>query len=161
MTTVVRPDEQVFRRHVLEGPFQSGVDRGLWRLVSVEWPYAVVAVSAASREGGPAEYSFRFELTDYPQAAPTAQLWDVATQSRLAPAQWPTGRFRVPSVFRPDWKEGVCLYLPCDRVSVEGHDGWRAQHPYLLWHAGRDITLYLEAVYELLNSSDYSGLRGA
>jgi len=161
MTAAPRPDEQVFRSHLAEGPFQAGAERRRWRLESVAWPVAIIAVSAAPREGGPAEFFFRFDLTDYPQTAPTAQLWDLLSQARLSPAKWPTGRLRVPSVFRPDWKDGGCLYLPCDRVAMEGHDGWRAQHPHLIWNASRDITLYLETVYELLNSSDYSGVRSA
>ena len=34
----------------------------------------------------------------------------------------------VPSVFRPEWKQGLCLYLPCDRMSIEGHEAWRNDH---------------------------------
>ena len=40
-------DEQVFRAHLEAGPFQSGVDRGRWRLLSLQWPYALIAVQAA------------------------------------------------------------------------------------------------------------------
>ena len=35
----------------------------------------------------------------------------------------------VSAVFRPDWKHGQCLYLPCDRMSIEGHDNWRTNIP--------------------------------
>jgi hypothetical protein len=160
VTASARPDEQVFTQHITDGPFQAGVDRRHWRLISVEWPYAIIAVSAAPRPGGPAEFYFRFELSNYPQVAPTAQPWNVATQSPLPAAQWPAGPRRVSSVFRPDWKGGQCLYLPCDRVSMQGHDGWRAAHPHLLWQANHDITLYLEAIYDLVNCSDYSGVHG-
>jgi hypothetical protein len=155
------PDERVFRAHLDAGPFQSGVDRGRWRLLSVAWPHAVIAISAAERPGGPVEYALRFECTNYPQSPPTAQLWDVACDAPLKPALWPGGRTRVPLAFNPGWKGGQCLYLPCDRLSIEGHDGWRSQHPAMIWSPAGDITQYLRIVYELLTSSDYTGPRGA
>jgi hypothetical protein len=55
----------------------------------------------------------------------------------------------------------LTLYLPCDRLSIEGHDAWRTQYPAMNWISTSDITLYLGIVYELLNSSDYTGPRGA
>ena len=67
----------------------------------------------------------------------------------------------MPSVFRPTWKQGQCLYLPCDRMSIEGHDQWRSQHPSRLWQPARGIICYLEQIYELLNQSDYTGVSGA
>ena len=63
----------------------------------------------------------------------TAQPWDIAANAPLPANRWPTGTTIVPSVFRPDWKNGQCLYLPCDRMSIEGHDQWRSQHPSRLW----------------------------
>jgi hypothetical protein len=154
------PDEGMFRAHLESGPFLSGADRGRWRLIEITWPYTVVGVSAAARENGPLEYVFRFECSNYPQSPPTAQPWDLEYGVPLAPARWPGGRSRVPAAFRPDWKGGQCLYLPCDRVSIEGHDAWRTQHPAMNWTSTSDITLYLDILYELLNSSDYTGARG-
>jgi hypothetical protein len=155
------PDELVFRAHLEAGPFQSGVDRGRWRLLSIAWPYAVIAVSAAERPGGPAEYALRFECSNYPQAPPSAQPWDAERGAPLEHARWPGGRSRLPLAFNPNWKGGQCLYLPCDRLSIDGHDGWRSQHPSLIWSPAGDITQYLRIVYDLLNSSDYTGRRGA
>jgi hypothetical protein len=154
-------DERVFRAHVQAGPFLSGVDRGRWRLLSIAWPLVLIAVTAAAREQGPAEYVFRFHLADYPQTAPTAQPWDVESDIPLRPERWPAGHRRVPQAFRTDWQGGTALYLPCDRISVQGHDAWRTQHPHLLWKPTGDVTQYLEIIHELLNSSDYSGARGA
>ena len=154
-------DERVFRAHLAAGPFQSGVDRGRWRLLSLAWPHAVIAVRAAERPGGPAEYALRFELTNYPQTPPTAQPWDPERNAPLEPARWPGGRSRIPPAFNPGWKGGQCLYLPCDRLSIEGHDGWRSQHPSMIWSPAGDITQYLRIVHDLLTSSDYSGPRGA
>ena len=154
-------DEQVFRMHCERGPFQSGVARQRWRLLSIEWAFVLIGISAAARERSPNEYTFRFECSNYPQIPPTAQLWDVDHGTALDQRFWPNGRFRVPLAFNPNWKNGQCLYLPCDRLSIEGHDIWRNQHPTMIWSSTSDITLYLRIVYDLLNSSDYTGMRGA
>lgn len=155
------PEEQVFRAHLNGGPFQRGVARGRWRLIGVTWPYVQIAVRAAARRDGPTEYAFRFECTDYPQQAPTAQPWDEALDAPLAPANWPGGQHRVPGAFRTDWNNGTCLYLPCDRGSLVNHDQWRTQHPEMIWTPASDITLYLKVLDELLTSDDYTGPRGA
>ncbi len=155
------PDERVFRAHIEAGPFQSGVDRGRWRLLSIAWPYAFITINAAVREHALGEYAFRFECSNYPQTAPTAQLWDVERGMPLELQYWPAGRVRVPLAFNPDWKNGQCLYLPCDRLSIEGHEPWRDQHPAMIWLPTSNITLYLGVVHELLNSNDYTGARGA
>jgi hypothetical protein len=151
--------ETVLRAHLDGGPFRSGVDRGRWRLVALAWPHVVIAVSAAERAGAPSEYAHRFECTGYPQTAPTAQPWSEADDEPLAYDRWPGGRLRVPAAFNPGWKSGQALYLPCDRLAIEGHDPWATQHPSMIWSPRRDITQYLHVIYELLNSSDYSGLR--
>lgn len=152
----VKPDEKVFRSHVERGPFRSGEDRGRWCLVSIEWPYAVICVAAAARVGGTEEYAFRFELTDYPQAPPTAQLWDLGSGAPLTITRWPTGSYRVPRAFNPNWNPSA-IYIPCDRQAILGHDPWRTQHPEMIWSSSSDITLYLRILHELLNSSDYTG----
>jgi hypothetical protein len=157
----VGPDEQVFRIHLESGPFQSGMDRQRWRLLSIDWPYVLIGISATTSTGEPSEYILRFECSNYPNTAPTAQLWDPDRGAPLDYSRWPTGRSRVPLAFNPNWKNGQCLYLPCDRLSFEGHDGWRIQHPSMIWSPARDITLYLRIVYDLLNSNDYTGPRGA
>jgi hypothetical protein len=156
----MQPDEQVFRSHIEAGPFQSGVDRGRWRLLSIEWPYALIAIRAAARERAPDEYVLRFECCNYPQAAPTAQLWDIARGLPLEQRCWPVGRVRVQFAFNPAWNSGQCLYLPCDRLAIVGHDAWRNQHPTMIWSSASNITLYLRIVHDLLNSSEYTGTRG-
>lgn len=161
MDTVQRPDERALRAHLQQGPFQSGVDRGRWRLIRIEWPYVLIGIHAAPRDRAPDEFVLRFDCTNYPQIAPTAQPWDIARNGPLAPESWPHGRSRVPLVFNPGWRNGQCLYIPCDRLSMEGHEAWRTQHPALIWSPTGDITQYLRIVYELLNSSDYTGLRSA
>lgn len=157
MVAPMGPDERVFREHIARGPFLSGVDRGRWRLAAIDWPCATIAVAAAPRPGGPAEYALRFDLGDYPQSPPTARLWDVGRDEPLAPAEWPGGRGRVPLAFNPAWRGGDCLYLPCDRLSIVGHDPWLVQHPTLVWSPSGDISQYLRLVHDLLNTDDYTG----
>jgi len=159
--TDVSLDARVFHAHIQAGPFQNGIDRGRWRLISIDWPHAIIAVAAAPRDNAPDEYAFRFNLAGYPQTAPTAQPWDVARNAALQTAQWPSGQARVSLAFNPGWQGGGALYLPCDRISIQGHDAWRTQHPHMLWRPTGDITQYLEIVHDLLTSSDYSGIRGA
>ena len=155
----VLPDERAFFADVAAGPFQLGVFQGRWRLGPIEWPLVYIAVAAAERNGAPREWWFRFDCSGYPQEAPTARPWDMDAKQPLPAPRWPGGRSRVPAVFRPDWRDGVCIYLPCDRVAAAGHENWRNDHPSLIWSPARGNMLYLQELHALLNSSDYTGLR--
>ncbi len=119
-----------------------------------------MAVVAAVREGSPNEYWFSFDCSGYSQEAPTARPWDPEANQPLPFPRWPGGASRVPAVFRPEWKDGTCLYLPCDRVSAAGHENWRTEYPALQWSMSRGIVLDLDELHSLLNSSDYKGVRG-
>jgi len=152
-------DERVFRYHLEQGAFKSGVAKGKWRLIKVDWPNVLIAVSAAKREGAPDEFVFRFNLPGYPTSLPNAQPWSLEENSGLPAARWPTGRNRVPAAFNPSWNSAA-LYLPCDRLAIGGHEGWLLAHPHLAWSSSDDITKYLNIIYELLNSEDYTGIRG-
>lgn len=151
------PDEQMLRLHLESGRFRSGVARGWWRLVTLDWPHVNIGITARDK----VEYGFRFHCVDYPQTAATGRPWDLAADGPLPPARWPGGRGRVALAFRPDWKNGTCLYLPCDRYSIEGHGNWRHEHPALLWEPTKGLCKYLRIIRELLNSSDYGGQRVA
>jgi hypothetical protein len=155
------PDQLLLEQDLVAAEFRCGEIEGRWRHISTLWPYVVIAVSAASVPNGPTEYAFRFDCTGYRESAATAQPWNVDANSPLLPRDWPTGRSIVPSVFRPQWKEGTCLYLPCDRMAFQGHADWVHQHPGRLWNSSRGIICYLEQIYELLNSNDYTGVIGA
>lgn len=159
MVDTMNVEERVFRSHIEQGPFLSGVARQRWRILSIEWPYALIAISAAPRPNGPEEYVLRFDLTNYPQWGPTARPWDIERGAPLADEKRPHGKSRVPKAFRTDWKNGIALYLPCDREAIQGHEGWIQQHPSMIWNPQGDITQYLRIIYDLLNSSDYSGPR--
>lgn len=161
MTAVKPPGELMLLEDLAAPRFRCGEVEGKWRLLSLAWPYAVIGVSAAPRPGSPAEYVFRFECSGYRQSPATAQPWDFDANAPLPPPRWPGGKSIVPSIFRPEWKDGTCLYLPCDRISLEGHGDWLHQHPNRLWQPAIGITCYLDQIYELLDQSDYAGVRGA
>jgi len=150
-------EERVFRSHIELGPFQSGVAKGRWRLLSIDWPMVVIAIAAAPRPGAPGEYALRFDLTNYPQSPPTALPWDAVKDCRLEDQDRPTGKTRVPKAFRTNWENGDALYLPCDRVAINGHARWLDKHPEMIWSPNGDITQYIRIVHELLTSSDYTG----
>ena len=160
MTTVVMaPDERALHEHLGRGRFLAGTAAGRWRLISVSWPLALVAVSAAQRPGGPAEFVLRMELSGYPHAAPTGGLWDVATNSSLPADRRPKGD-RAAQLFRVDgWTGGsTAMYAPWDRIALESHPGWAEKHPQQAWNPTRDLSFILSNVYEVLNAYDYLGI---
>lgn len=160
--TASRPPDEVMLLEDLAAPrFRCGEFEGKWRLVSLQWPHAVIAVTASPRPGSPDEYAFSFECSGYRQTPVTAQPWDHAANGPLPAALWPGGKSIIPSIFRPDWKGGTCLYLPCDRISLEGHNNWLHEHPSRLWQPAIGITCYLDLLHGLLDQVDYTGVRGA
>jgi hypothetical protein len=161
MNIPVPPGLTLLEQDLAAPEFRHGEIEGRWRRLGTAWPHTVIAVSAPPRPRGPSEFPFRFECSGYRQTPVTAQPWDFGTNTPLPSNRWPIGTSIVPSVFRPGWKNGQCLYLPCDRLSIDGHDQWRNQHPSRLWQPSRGIICYVEQIYELLNQSDYTGVSGA
>jgi hypothetical protein len=161
MNIPLPPDQVLLELDLVAPDIRCGAVEGRWRHVVTHWPYVIFGVSAPPRSAAPNEYGFRFECSGYRQNPVTAQPWDLKANGPLPRGQWPTGRLIVPSVFRPEWKQGHCLYLPCDRMSIEGHDKWRNEHPSRLWQPSRGIICYLEQIHELFYQSDYSGVVGA
>ena len=132
--------------------FCLGEAESRWRLLGVTWPVALISVSAKDGRA----YVLRFDCTGYPQTAPTARLWDVTQNAPLAFDLWPRHQGgRLGAVFRPDWKGGAALYLPCDRESIAGHDNWRVEMPSKIWRPSEGIVQYLELVHALLHCRDY------
>jgi hypothetical protein len=161
MNAPIPPDRLILDQDLAAAEFRCGEAEGRWRHVASRWPHVVIALAAPPRPNAPAEFGFCFECSGYRQTAVTAQPWDLERDAVLAPNRWPTGPSHVCAVFRPDWKGGQCLYLPCDRMSIEGHDDWRNKYPSRLWQPSRGISCYLEQIYELLHHSDYTGVVGA
>lgn len=150
------PDERAVRAHLCSARFQSGVDGGRWRLISIAWPHVFVAVAAAPREGAPSEFTLRFDLTGYPQSA-TAGIWDCGTNALLAAGLRPKGG-RVTQIFRSDWEGGRALYAAWDSVAVNTHSDWPQLHPREAWNSGRDLTFYLTNVFDLFHDDGYLGV---
>lgn len=158
MTAVaLSPAERSVRAHLVGARFQSGVDEGRWRLISMEWPSALIAVSAAARPGAPAEFVLRFDLSGYPQPGPTAGIWDVSTNALLPEPLRPKGEL-AGHVFRADWENGRALYAPWDQVALTGHPDWPQKHAHQAWHARRDLTFYLTNTWDVLNGDGYVGI---
>lgn len=152
------PDQLLLGQDLAAPEFVCGEVEGRWRHIVTKWPHTVIAVSAPERANGPRAFGFRFECTGYRQTPVTAQPWDLEADTPLAAAKWPTGTSVVASVFRPDWKGGNCLYIPCDRITLQGHDAWINDHPSRQWQPTRGIICYLEQLYELFNQGDYTGV---
>ena len=146
------PDERAFRADVGKPAFRLAQAEGRWRLVGIAWPCAFIAVKAVDKR----EYVLRLNCAGYPLQPPTGGPWDPEKDAILPFALWPRSKGgRVGTVFRTNWKGGTALYLPCDRVSLQGHDGWRTEMPSKIWRPSTGIVQYLELVHELLNSADY------
>jgi hypothetical protein len=145
------PDEKALRADLESGRFLAGEARKRWRLISVEWPGVLIGITA--RDGQ--EFALRFDSSGYPQMPPTACLWNAERNAPLEVALWPKGGGRIAAVFNPNWKSGVALYLPCDRMAIEGHENWRNEHPAKIWNPANGISQYVEIVHELLQSRDY------
>lgn len=155
MSGVTGPDQRAFQADVARAAFRLGVIEGRWRIVKIEWPSAFLGVVAKDAR----EFVLRLNCSGYPQLPPTGGPWDIERDQVLAFGDWPQGRGgRMSAVFRTDWKEGTALYLPCDRESIKGHDGWRQQMPSKVWRPSDGIVQYLEQVYELLHCGDYAAL---
>jgi len=147
------PDERAFRADLEKPVFRLGEAEGRWRLGGVEWPFVFVAVTAKNNE----IFDFRFNCAHFPQSPPTGGPWDTGKNTVLASELWPRGKGgRVSAVFRTDWKNGTALYLPCDRVSIEGHSNWRTEMPSKIWRPDDGLIQYLELIHALLNSGDYA-----
>ncbi len=151
MNQPMPPDELVFRAHVASARFLAGEARGRWRLVSIVWPFAFLLVAA--KDGR--DFPMRFQCDNYPNMPPNGTFWDIEHNLRLPPDRWPKGGGRVAASLKPSWKDGMALYLPCDRMSIEGHDNWRTEHPSKIWNPQRGIVQYLEIVHDILQSRDY------
>jgi hypothetical protein len=150
--------ERLLRSDLEGAAFSAGVDRGYWRLISLQWPCALIAVAAAARPGSPESYVLRFDLSGYPEA-PTAQLWNEGADTPLDISLWPGGGPRIIAAFNPTWKLDA-LYIPVDRVALDGHDGWLERYACHIWDASGDLTQYLRLVHGLLNDPSYTGPRG-
>ncbi len=150
------PDLSLFRLHLEEAPFVSGVEAGHWALVEGEtleqWPLCRIWIRCDPRYTKDGRVVLRFDLDNYPAAAPTAQPWDAEKNAPLDRERWPKGSALVNAVFKPGWKT-TALYMPCDRVAMVNHDGWKQTFAQWWWTPDRTIVDYLTFVFRCLNSA--------
>lgn len=151
-----RPDHRAVLAQLGSPSFQAGVDARRWHLISLEWPHALIAVSAAPRDGAPDEFVLRFELSGYPDRV-TAGLWDCEAGTLLPAERRPKGE-RATVVFRSDWEGGRALYAAWDSTALTSHADWGQTYPLSAWHSGRGLTFYLTNVFEVMNTDDYLGV---
>ena len=142
-------DKEQVEAHLGSGRFLAGVSNGRWKFLELRWPHVLIEVPAIDGR----RFTLRFEFAGYPAVAPTATLWDRTTQQQLPANLWPRGG-RVSQVFNHGWKGGAALYLPCDREAIPGHDHWRTELPWLIWNPGRGLLQYVEAICEVLQSTE-------
>ncbi|MFT3848531.1 MAG: hypothetical protein QM739_07560 [Propionivibrio sp.] len=131
------------------GRFRAGVAGGRWEMVRLQWPHAFIEIT--DRVGR--RICVRFDCAGYPERPPQGTPWDLVASGQLPASRWPHGG-RVSQVFNPGWQNGSALYIPCDRVSIEGHANWRTEFPWLIWNPARGIIQYVEALYEILQSHE-------
>lgn len=131
------------------GRFKAGAAKKRWQLLALKWPYVYVEVFDHQGRA----VCIRFDCTGYPDIAPQGTPWDYANQHQLPAHLWPKGG-RVSQVFNPGWQNGAALYIPCDRISIAGHDNWKVEHPHLIWNPTRGLLQYVEAIHEILQSHE-------
>ena len=150
------PDECLFRTHLEEVSFFSGVDRRRWDLAgdiqAIKWPCPIFWVQAAPRLMPDGRIFLKFNLENYPQIAPTSCPWDITQDCKLPHTSWPKGSGNVSAVFNPAWNGGTALYAPCDRIAMQGHEPWQNIFPQWWWRSNFTIVKYLEFVHQCLNS---------
>jgi hypothetical protein len=145
------PDELSLRADLASARFLSGEDRNRWVFKQLNWPLLFVDVVARDSR----TFTLCLNCSGYPAVPPTGTFWDLSTNSRLPFNKWPQGGERIQLAFKPTWKDGNALYIPCDRESIVGHDGWVSQYPQLIWDQAIGISHYLMVVHDLLHSRDY------
>lgn len=141
------PSLRRLQRDLVAADFESGVTSGLWRLIRLEWPQLLVAITA----GDGRELGMKLLVDNYPAQAPAGQPWDLQTDVALGSSHWPTGG-TAPQVFRLDWSiaNGNAPYMACDRIALGGHPDWPTSHPPRAWNPSRTIDFYLREVHHEL-----------
>lgn len=147
----MRPDEAALNADLISGCYLAGEAKRRWQLLSNEWPCVFISITARDGKG----FVLRIDCIGYPQNAPTARLWNMEINAPLEVSHWPKGGARITAVFNPKWKSGTALYLPCDRLAIEGHNKWPHEYPSKIWNPEQGIILYLRIVHELLQCRDY------
>jgi hypothetical protein len=146
----VEPDEEALVEDLASVRFQSGADRGYWRLVDRERTVVTFDLTAPTgRQAG-----VRLDCAGYPGVAPTGQLWSIVDDVPLPEEEWPTGG-RASQVFNPNWSRqfGGAFYFPYDRLALVGHDLWATNHPGHVWGIDKTVVDVLYLLREILRTA--------
>lgn len=133
-------NETIFRKHLQRSRFQAGIDKRLWRLASINWPYAVIALRV-ERKDAVREQCVRFRLDTYPAAAPTIELWDQEHQRVIRCWEWPAWFIEFVAGAYPNLV--VLDPLPYSTEVLElslSIAALRKQNVGNIWNPGADIT---------------------
>ncbi|MDO7868524.1 DUF7665 family protein [Nocardioides jiangxiensis] len=144
----VPPDEQALDGDLRRAPFLRGQDGGLWSLVSRVGTVATFTIVGRSGR----TVGVRLDCAGYPFQAPTGQLWSVEADAPLPEADWPTGG-AADAVFNPNWCRSIgvrAFYFPYDRAALNGHDGWKEEHPGYVWGSTRTVVDVLRLLHATL-----------
>lgn len=148
------PSRDVFLQHLDAADYLAGEMEGNWGTHNnegPEWPFVIFWIKL--EDGG--KIYLRFNFQDYNRLAPNSIPWDQTTNNVLDSPKWPKYNKRCSQIFRPEWRRDA-LYLPCDRIAINGHGDWPQKHPYLIWKAGDSFVKYLKEVYQALNPDSYA-----
>lgn len=150
--------ERLLQRHLTAERFQAGISRRLWRLVQVEWPYAVFAIGSTPSTTTH-EVGLRLKLEKYPVAPPLVQLWDLAALCAIDALHWPEPFIRFASQSYPefiDLEAGPCCPALL-RISI--HVARQGRHPARPKLFNGDLTQLLIQVSECFRCAERKRLQ--
>ena len=149
----MKPDEKIFSDHLGNVDFQLGLENYDWGIDEIErdWPNKIIWIKSHIKINGTEKIYLFFNLENYPEQAPTSYPWDILKDTKLIASEWPKGNPSINSAFNAGWKSGSALYIPCDRIAMQGHENWKQNHPDIWWTSDKTITHYLKTVFRLLN----------
>lgn len=154
----MKPDEQSFTEDLELAGFTTGVVRGLWGPMCIEWPIAITWIGVPHRPNSPERFLIRMDCEGYSSNSPTATFWDVEKNAQLENSRWPKGCLKITRVFRLDWESGKAFYHPYDRIASKSHDKWPKEIPGKIWTPKHTIVDWLNEFHDLLNSDEYTGV---
>jgi hypothetical protein len=130
--------------------FLTGVARGAWRVLSLDFPIVLLGIRGTEPDGSNKEWVFRYLVDDYPSVAPMVQIWDVASNCILAAGSRPTGNQLVAHAFK-SWSDDT-VYRPWERKAME-HGDWKTKYPNQVWNPTKTLANTVEDLNAILNGN--------
>lgn len=150
MTDIADPAQVALEEDLQSVPFLDGVEKRYWRVVRLEFPTLIVAITA----GDGRELGMRVDTSDYPTTAPAGTPWNIEANEPLGQPALPSGT-TAQTVFRSEWSRinGWTPYMASERLLIQGdHPQWGPQHPERAWNPTRTITFYVSELHKELRS---------